>query len=236
MTDAPLTSHDLDQIGACGLATLYPDRLKILIGSASCGIAAGAREVEAAALEASKKLGLGATITRTGCIGFCQREPLVDLFLPDGPRVSFARMNPKKVSALLESYAEDKLSTQHALCRFAGEVHVETEAHHWYRAPTNGLSLIDEWAWLNFNRRQERVILRNCGSIDPLWVEEGGRAGLLAPALAEYRRALEICAAPGVVQDALRDLELIRAAGMAGLEPAFELLEGAIAGVVREGE
>jgi len=59
---------------------------------------------------------------------------------------------------------------------------------------------------------------------DPRWAQEGEWAGLLAPALAEYRRALENCAAPGVVRDALRDLEMIRAAGVEGLEPIFELL------------
>jgi hypothetical protein len=59
---------------------------------------------------------------------------------------------------------------------------------------------------------------------DPRWAEEGERAGPLAPALAEYRRALDNCAASGVVRDALRDLEMIRAAGIEGLEPAFELL------------
>jgi hypothetical protein len=42
---------------------------------------------------------------------------------------------------------------------------------------------------------------------------------------AEYRRALENCAAPGVVCAALRDLEMIRAAGIEGLEPVFELLK-----------
>ncbi len=62
---------------------------------------------------------------------------------------------------------------------------------------------------------------------DSRWAEESERAELLAPALAEYRRALENCAAPGVVEDALRDLELIRAAGIKGLEPVFELLESA---------
>ena len=56
---------------------------------------------------------------------------------------------------------------------------------------------------------------------------QGERVGLLAPALVEYRRALQNCDAPGVVHDALRDLEMIRAAGVEGLEPAFELLEGA---------
>jgi len=62
---------------------------------------------------------------------------------------------------------------------------------------------------------------------DPCWAEEHKRVQLLTPALAEYRCALENCAAPGVVRDALRDLELIRAAGVEGLEPVFELLEGA---------
>jgi tetratricopeptide (TPR) repeat protein len=62
---------------------------------------------------------------------------------------------------------------------------------------------------------------------DPRWEDESQRPDLLAPALEEYRRALDITAAPGVVQDAIRDLELIQAAGIEGLEPAFELLENA---------
>ncbi|HNT74630.1 MAG TPA: tetratricopeptide repeat protein [Anaerolineae bacterium] len=60
---------------------------------------------------------------------------------------------------------------------------------------------------------------------DQEWCLTSQRAQLLTPALAEYRRALAIIAAPGVVRDALRDLELIRAAGIAGLEPVFALLE-----------
>ncbi len=62
---------------------------------------------------------------------------------------------------------------------------------------------------------------------DTRWADESQRPELLASALAEYRRALGITAAPGVVQDAIRDLELIRAAGIEGLEPAFDLLENA---------
>jgi tetratricopeptide (TPR) repeat protein len=63
---------------------------------------------------------------------------------------------------------------------------------------------------------------------DPLWVEEDKRAKLLTPSLNEYKYALEICSAPGVVQDAIRDLKLIQTAGIEGLEPVFELLEGAL--------
>jgi tetratricopeptide (TPR) repeat protein len=63
---------------------------------------------------------------------------------------------------------------------------------------------------------------------DPCWAGGSQRANSLTSALAEYQQALHVCAAPGVVQDALRDLELIRAAGIEGLEPVFELLEGAV--------
>ncbi len=99
------TQADLDHVAAHGLATLYPRRLKILVGSASCGLAAGARAVEEAALETVKRLGLDAVVARTGCIGFCQREPLVDLLLPDGPRITYGNMTAKSIRRLLEAYA-----------------------------------------------------------------------------------------------------------------------------------
>ena len=63
---------------------------------------------------------------------------------------------------------------------------------------------------------------------DPRWREKDKRAVLLIPVLEEYRRALQITSAPGVIQDAIRNLELIQAAGIEGLEPAFELLEEAL--------
>jgi len=63
---------------------------------------------------------------------------------------------------------------------------------------------------------------------DPRWIDPNQRTDLLAPALAEYRRALDITSAPGTVRDALHDLDLIRAAGIEGLEPVIGLLEGVL--------
>lgn len=63
---------------------------------------------------------------------------------------------------------------------------------------------------------------------DPRWSDPTQRPNLLASALTEYRRALDITAAPGVMRDALHDLELIHATGIEGLEPAFALLEAAL--------
>ncbi len=65
---------------------------------------------------------------------------------------------------------------------------------------------------------------------DSHWSAATQSSVLLLPTLTEYRRALDITTALGVVREALRDLELIRAAGVEGLEPVFELLEGALNG------
>jgi hypothetical protein len=54
---------------------------------------------------------------------------------------------------------------------------------------------------------------------------DDGKPYVAVVALPEYSRALDNCSAPGVVADALRDLELIRIAGVEGLEPVFDLLK-----------
>ena len=173
MTRPIRNAADLDQLAAAGLATLYPQRLKILVGSASCGLAMGARAVEAAAIRAVKELGLDAAVCRTGCIGFCAQEPLLDLVLPGGPRLSYAQMTPEKTRELLEAYAaRGELKPEWALGRFQAEEHVSTgDAHRYPDAPAD-LAGVPEWSGLDFYRRQKKVILRNCGSIDPTRLEE----------------------------------------------------------------
>lgn len=91
-------------------------------------------------------------------------------------------------------------------------------------AASRSRSLLDKTPDLYEPRYALAAALVGQAVCDPRWAEENERAGLLAPALAEYERALETCAAPGVVRDALQDLELIRAAGIEGLEPVFDLL------------
>ncbi len=185
--NAPIrTQADLDRAAALGLATLYPPQLKILIGSASCGLAAGAEAVEEAALETVKRLGLQAVVSRTGCIGFCQREPLVDLLLPGGPRITYGNVTAKSIRTILESFAaggDPKAGA--ALCRWQREEHVADGTLHEYSAPADGYGKIPEGPTLEFYRRQRRVILRNCGSIDPLRLEE-------AVARGAYRGALRV--------------------------------------------
>jgi NADH:ubiquinone oxidoreductase subunit F (NADH-binding)/(2Fe-2S) ferredoxin len=167
------TVEDLQGAEAAGLATLYPEKLKVLVGSASCGLAVGAGAVEAAAIASVKELGLDATVARTGCIGFCSQEPLLDLVLPNGPRISYANMTPEKTRSLLAAYANSgDLRPDLALGRFTSEEHILTGEAHVYPPAQKAPDAVPEWSTLDFFSRQHKVILRSCGSIDPLSITE----------------------------------------------------------------
>lgn len=166
-------TQDLDQAAAAGLAMLYPKRLKIIIGSASCGVAMGARAVEAAAKKAVDELHLDAVVCRTGCIGFCSQEPLLDLVIPNGPRISYGNMTAEKTRKLLEAYAaKGDLKPELALGRFESEEFVSTGDVHKYPTSSAELSKVPLWSNLDFYSRQKKIILRNCGSIDSMDLEE----------------------------------------------------------------
>ncbi len=190
---------DLELAAAAGQAMLYPERLKILVGSASCGVAVGARAVEAAALRAVEDFGLDAAVCRTGCIGFCAKEPLLDLVLPNGPRVSYANMTPEKTRDLLEACISfQDLKPELALGRVEREEHVSTGDFHVYPPCPPQLQVVPEWSNLDFYRPQKKVILRNCGSIDPLNLQEAFGRGA-------YRGALQALTelSPDAVIDAM---------------------------------
>jgi (2Fe-2S) ferredoxin len=116
--------------------------------------------------------GLEAAVCRTGCIGFCAREPLLDLVLPNGPRVSYADMTPQKTRALLQAYAKGDLMPELALGRFVSEKYVSSGKTRVYPPCPAELERVPEWSSLDFYRRQKKVILRNCGAIDPMALEE----------------------------------------------------------------
>lgn len=70
---------------------------RVLVGMATCGIAAGARPVLNAFVEEVAKRGLrDIMVTQTGCIGICQYEPVVEVFTPDGQKTTYVKMTAEK--------------------------------------------------------------------------------------------------------------------------------------------
>ena len=74
------------------------ENIRVVVGMATCGIAAGARPVMMKFMEEINKRGLKeVTVSQTGCIGMCRLEPMVDVYLPGQAKVTYVHMTPEKV-------------------------------------------------------------------------------------------------------------------------------------------
>ena len=80
--------------------------IRIVVGMATCGIAAGARPVLNALVEEVNAMGLSetATVTQTGCIGICQYEPVVEVFEGDKEKVTYIKMTPEKAKRVIAEH------------------------------------------------------------------------------------------------------------------------------------
>ena len=78
------------------------DNIRVVVGMATCGIAAGARPVLNAFVEEVAKRHLnGVTVTQTGCIGMCQFEPIVEVMMPGKDKVTYGKVTPEKVERII---------------------------------------------------------------------------------------------------------------------------------------
>ncbi|MBR3803262.1 MAG: (2Fe-2S) ferredoxin domain-containing protein [Clostridia bacterium] len=81
------------------------DATRIVVGMATCGIAAGARPVMNAFTEELARRSLkGVTVSQTGCIGMCQYEPIVEVFVPGQEKVTYVQMSAEKVAKVVNDH------------------------------------------------------------------------------------------------------------------------------------
>lgn len=128
---------------------------RVLVGMATCGMAAGARPVyEVFKDKVEKENVKNVDVTQTGCIGVCRLEPIVEVY-KDGERVTYVKVTPEMV---------DRIITEHIL---GGKVVSEfTIGHHEGQPSTNSVE------GLEFFTEQARIALKNCGIINPESIEE----------------------------------------------------------------
>jgi len=78
---------------------------KVVVGMGTCGIAAGARPVMAAIKdELAKQGGEKVTVVQSGCAGFCEQEPLVDVFRPGEKKVTYGKVSPDKARKIVTEH------------------------------------------------------------------------------------------------------------------------------------
>lgn len=78
---------------------------RVVIGMATCGIAAGARPVMLAFMDEIQKRQLGhVTVSQTGCVGMCRLEPMVDIMVPGKEKVTYVHVKPEMVPRIVAEH------------------------------------------------------------------------------------------------------------------------------------
>lgn len=81
------------------------DGIRVVVGMATCGIAAGARPVLNGFLKEIEKRGLtNVTVTQTGCIGMCRLEPIVEVYIPGEEKVTYVHMSEEKAAKVVAEH------------------------------------------------------------------------------------------------------------------------------------
>lgn len=152
--------------------TAILQRPKIIVGTGTCGLGAGARAVLSCIEQELGKLKLDADIMQTGCIGMCVHEVLVDVVFPGRTRVTYGNVTTAKIPQILESHVgKGEAVKKYVLSQMYLNEKTDT--------PYDGISFFDD---LEMNRGQSKYVLRNCGHINPDSIDEyiagGGYAAL----------------------------------------------------------
>jgi len=85
------------------------EEIRVVVGMATCGIAAGARPVLNALVEEVENLGLAGkvTVSQTGCIGICQFEPVVEVFEAGKEKVTYVKVDAEKAKKIAKEHLKD---------------------------------------------------------------------------------------------------------------------------------
>jgi NADH:ubiquinone oxidoreductase subunit F (NADH-binding)/(2Fe-2S) ferredoxin len=183
---------DVEQIGRQYSRVLYtPDTVKVNIGMASCGIAAGAQDAFDSAIEKYPGNN-GVNIHRTGCIGFCEMEPLVEILQSGGPRIIYKKITADRIERVIEGYCNSDFDLKLILGQMQDPRNLlenDIENPLAGQEPIDGIPVLED---IPFYGNQVKVAMRNCGYIDPDSIEEYfARKGYVAflTALSEMKPA-----------------------------------------------
>lgn len=140
---------------------------RVFVGLGTCGVAAGARQVMAVLEDKLRETGVSARLEAVGCNGMCHQEPLVDIAKPGRPRISYGRVTPQMAAQLVDDCLLNDDPRPDLALGVVGE-----EGH-------AGIPPLGEHP---FFKGQVRLVMRNCGLIDPEdidgYIARGGYASL----------------------------------------------------------
>jgi NADH:ubiquinone oxidoreductase subunit F (NADH-binding)/NAD-dependent dihydropyrimidine dehydrogenase PreA subunit/(2Fe-2S) ferredoxin len=178
------TKDDLEKIKEKGLKSLYPKMTKVSVGMATCGLSTGAGRVYEVLQNGVEKAKLPILLGQTGCIGFCQKEPVVDILEPGKPRVFYQGVTPERSMELVQKWLDNKVVEDLLLCKMESEDWIVegTMKDYSVRHLPGGIDGTPHYHQVPFYSKQLKIALRNCGFINPDLIDEyiarGGYFGL----------------------------------------------------------
>jgi NADH-quinone oxidoreductase subunit F len=130
---------------------------RIYIGTGTCGIAAGAEAVLAALKDELKKNKVEADIVQVGCIGFCYAEPIVEIVKPGKPSIFYGDLTPELMAEIVRDYIVNDNPRPDLAIGTRGEGTIKD---------------IIPLAESPVLKPQVRLVMRNCGNIDPTSIDQ----------------------------------------------------------------
>jgi NADH-quinone oxidoreductase subunit F len=175
------SAADLGTLRQLGQSRVKPKTPFVSVGMGTCGIGNGADLVFAALSQAASDRKYEVAVRRVGCFGFCAAEPLVMAWRPGKPILLFCEVKPVRASKLVAGLADDA-----SFDKLAKGADAKIESWDFRTSLVEygkGYAFLPTWNELPFFKGQEKIVLRDCGLIDPESIEEylgvGGYSALV---------------------------------------------------------
>jgi NADH-quinone oxidoreductase subunit F len=164
----------IEDIGAfntvreAGLAKLVPSVPRIAVGMGTCGRGNGAEALYHAFIEVIERSGTDFYLTSVGCFGACYQEPLVNVHIPGSPLLILQRIQANDAGRIVHDISAGTIgSPEFACCKIEEWDHITGSIKYGHGYPDVSL-----WNEVPFFKGQKKIVLRNCGLINPDDVEE----------------------------------------------------------------
>jgi NADH-quinone oxidoreductase subunit F len=150
-----------------GLAKLMPAIPRLTVGMGTCGQGNGAEEVYHALNDAIQSSGLDVMLAGVGCFGACFQEPLVSIRLPGYPLVILRNVETSDATRILEAVSTGVMPADLVYCKIEEWNHLTAHVKYGQGYPD-----IPSWDTIPFFKGQKKIVLRDCGLINPSDIEE----------------------------------------------------------------
>ncbi|HKM81681.1 MAG TPA: NADH-ubiquinone oxidoreductase-F iron-sulfur binding region domain-containing protein [Candidatus Acidoferrum sp.] len=150
-----------------GMAKLVPQVPRIAVGMGTCGRGNGAEGLFRAFAETIDRSGMNVVLASVGCFGACFQEPLVNIRLPGLPMVILHRVQANDAVRILHELSRGNIANDLAYCKVEEWDHITAKLKY-----GRGYPEIPLWNDVPFFKGQKKIVLRNCGFINPDDIEE----------------------------------------------------------------